>query len=316
MALAGGGGGLLLRLPANVVIAAAVWPLAGMLVALRAGGRLRAPLFAGLALALTLADLWIVGLTLYRVRPAEDVLAEGQEAAEWLAAQPGPFRVYSPSYSIPQHTGAVYGVETVDGVDPFQLAGYAAFMRTATGVDVPGYSVTIPAFPEAAAGDDMLLANREASPDLRLLGLLNVRYLAAAYPLDAEGLTPLGERGGVYLYRNEQALPRAFVEQPSGEAREARIVERTANRIEVEAEGPGLLVLSEVYDPDWRVEVDGQVAEMARVESILRGVYLEAGAHQVVFTYWPAGLEVGVVMAVVGWACVVASWVWGSRRGH
>ena len=361
-ALVGGVGGLVLHLPANVMAAAVVWPVTGMLVALRAGGRLRAALFAGLVLALALADLWVVGFTLYRVRPAGDVLAEGEAAAAYLAAQPRPFRVYSPSYSIPQHTGAVYAIEMVDGVDPFQLADYAAFMRAATGVNLPGYSVTIPSFPEAAEGEDTLLAHRDVTPDLRLLGLLNVRYLAAAYPLDgvlslvlspveglskeAEGLTGLGERGGVYLYRNEQALPRAFVvgraetvaglevaldwlaendpaeaavveggsplEGPEG-TWDARLLQLTPNRIQVEAQGPGLLVLSEVYDPDWRVWVDGQETEIYRTDGILRGVYLEAGLHQVTFVYRPAGLWVGCVATAVGLIVTAALFLIGRK---
>ncbi len=312
--LAGGVGGLALRLPANVVIAAVVWPLAGMLLLLRARGRLRAPLFAGLALALTLTDLWIVGFTLYRVRPAEEVLAEGREAAQWLAAQPGPFRVYSPSYSIPQHTGAAYGIETVDGVDPFQLADYAAFMRLATRVDIPGYSVTIPSFPVLPAGQDMLQAHRGVVPDLRLLGLLNVRYLATAYPMEVEGLAPLGVRDGVYLYRNAFAMPRAFVQErgeagEQGSTSEARVVEWTPSRVVVEAQGPGLLVLSEMYDPDWRAAVDGQEAEIVRVEGVLRGVYLEEGHHRIAFAYWPSGLTVGIAITGVGWVCVMVPWV-------
>ena len=370
-ALVGGAGGLVLRLPANVVAAAVVWPMAGMLVALAlalpprvGGGRggAKVSLFAGLVLALALADLWVVGFTLYRVRPADDVLAEGEAAAAYLATQPRPFRVYSPSYSIPQHTGAVYAIETVDGVDPFQLADYAAFMRAATGVNLPGYSVTIPSFPEAAEGEDALLAHRDVTPDLRLLGLLNVRYLAAAYPLDgvlslvlspveglskeAEGLTGLGERGGVHLYRNEQALPRAFVvgraetvegldgalvwlaENDPAEAAaveggpplegpeamwDAHILQLTPNRVQVEAQGPGLLVLSEVYDPDWRVWVDGQETEMYRTDGILRGVYLETGLHQVTFVYRPAGLGVGCVATMAGLIVTAALFLIGRK---
>lgn len=319
LALAGGIGGAMLRLPANVVIAAVMWPLMGMLLLLQVGGRLRAPLFAGLTLALALADLWTVGFTLYRVRPAEEVLAEGREAAEWLAAQSGPFRVYSPGYSIPQHTGALYGIEMADGVDPFQLADYAAFMRRATRVDIPGYSVTIPSFPALAAGADMLQAHRGVAPDLELLGLLNVRYLAAAYPMEAEGLTPLGVHDGVYLYRNESALPRAFVQGDEGAGEqgsigERRIVEWTPNRIVVEAEGPGLLVLSEVYDPDWRAAVDGQAVQVEPYR-IVRSVHLEIGTHRVVFTYWPRGLSAGIGLTAAGWTCVAALWFVGRRRG-
>jgi hypothetical protein len=292
-----------------------------------------------LALSLAFVDLCLVGSTLYRVRPADAVLAEEESAAAWLAEHPGDFRVYSPSYSIPHHTGAVHGVEMVDGVDPFQLSDYADFMRVATGVDLPGYSVTVPSFPEVAKGEDMLLAHRDVVPNLRFLGLLNVRYLAAAFPLEAEGLTSMGEQGEVYVYRNEQALPRAFVvgrveaadgldgalawlveNDPSRAAvvdgglasygpagmREVSVVEWTPNRIRAEAEGPGLLVLSEVYDPDWRAEVDGETAEVVRVNGILRGVYLAgAGQHQITFAYQPAGLWVGCALTAAGWVCMV-----------
>jgi len=318
-----------------------------MLVALRAGRRLRASLFARLILALALADLWGVGFTLYRVRPAGDVLAEGETAAAWLARQARPFRVYSPSYSIPQHTGAVYAIEAVDGMDPFQLADYAAFMRAAAGVNLPGYSIIIPPLPEVASGEDALLGLQDVLPDLRLLGLLNVRYLAAAYPLETEGLVLLRERGGVHLYRNEQALPRAFVvgraetveglegalawlseNDPAGAAAveggpplegpegmwDARILQLTPNRILVEAKGPGFLVLGEVYDPDWRVWIDGREAEMYRTDGILRGVYLEAGLYHVTFVYWPAGLGVGCGATVVGWVAAVALCLRGRRQ--
>jgi hypothetical protein len=318
-ALAGGIGAISLRLPANVVVAAVAWPLAGTLVALRAGGRLRRALFAGVVLALALADLFTVGATLYRVRPASEVLAEGEPAAAWLAVQAGRFRVYSPSYSIPQHTGAVYGLEMADGVDPFQLAKYVDFMRAATGVDVPGYGVTVPPFPEVSEGEDMLLAHRDVAPDLGLLGLLNVRYLAAAYPMEVDGLAPLGERGGVHLYRNEQAFPRAFVAPDKDgwereNVREARVARWTPNRIRVEAQGPGLLVLSEVYDPDWRVQVDGRPAQLLRVAGILRGVRMEEGPHQVTFAYWPSGLTAALVLTVAGVVCLVGLWGVAWRR--
>ncbi len=308
-ALAGVGGGLVLRLPANVVIAAGLWPLAGALVALRTGGRLRAPPFICLVLVLALLDLCLVGFTLYRVRPAEEVLTEGQAAAEWLAQQERPFRVYSPSYSIPHHTGARYGIESVDGVDPFQLADYAAFMRAAAGVDTTGYSVTVPPFAQDAEGEDVLLSLRTVRPDLERLGILNVRYVAAAYPMEMDGLTPLGEWDGVYLYQNESALPRVFVRGEGAEMREASLAEWTPNRIVIKARGPGLLVLSEVYDPDWWAWVDGQAAEVVRVDGILRGVRLEGGEHWAVFIYRPAGLAAGGVMTAVGWACVLALWI-------
>jgi hypothetical protein len=320
--VAGGVGAAVMGLSLNVVAMVVLWPLLGALIALRLGGRLPPSLCAGLILVVTVADLGLVGSTLYIVRPASEVLAEGEAAAAWLAHRPGRFRVYSPSYSIPHHTGAVYGIESADGVDPFQLADYVDFARAATGVDLPGYSVTVPAYPEVPQGEDMLEAHRDVVPDLSLLGLLNVRYLAASYPMEAEDLTPLVIRDGVHLYQNEKALPRAFVTDgvqgpwDTTEVHEANVVKWTPNRIRVEAQGPGLLVLSEVYDPDWSVQVDGAPSKLLRAGEILRAVPLADGAHQVVFAYRPAGLGFGLGATIAGWLCVcglsIVAW---RRRG-
>jgi hypothetical protein len=305
--------------PLNIAAAVVIWSLAGMLVTLYAGGRLRWASFAGLVMVLAFADLFSVGLTLYRVRPAAEVLGEGAAVAAWLAEQPKFFRTYSPTYSIPHHTGAVYGIESVDGVDPFQLRDYVNFMRRATGVDIPGYSVTVPSFPEVAEGEDMLLANCDVMPDLRLLGLLNVRYLTSACPISGRGLVPLGVQTGVYLYRNEYVLPRAFVVDDKDvlvnpAVREARIVEWTPNYIQIEAEGPGLLVLSEVYDPDWRVYVNGRPTKIVLVEGILRGVYLDEVQCQVDWNYVPAGLWAGVLATAIGMMAVLILWGLEGRR--
>jgi hypothetical protein len=312
-ALAGLGGSLALGLPLNVTVAMTLWPLLGATLALGAGGHIRPRAFATGLLGLALLDFWVVGLTLYRVRPAEAVLSEGAEAARWLAQQPGRFRVYSPSYSIPHHTGALYGIESVDGVDPFQLVDYADFMAEATGIDLPGYSVTIPPFPAVAEGEEMLLAHRGKVPDLELLGRLNVRYVAAAYPLEDEALTPRGNHGGVYVYENERALPRAFVVQEPltlTDYEEAEIRYWSPNRIEVEAEGPGTLVLSEIYDPDWRGQVDGRLAEVECTGRVLRCTYLGPGPRQLLYVYRPSGLIAGIAIEMAGWVCALSLWIW------
>jgi hypothetical protein len=55
--------------------------------------------------------------------------------------------------------------------------------------------------------------------------------------------------------------------------------------IKTKSESPSILVLSEVYYPDWKVEVDGRPAELLRANFILRGVALESGEHEVIFRY-------------------------------
>jgi hypothetical protein len=274
----------------------ATWALA-VLASSTAAALLLAPRLAkrpgGFALALLVlvaADLGVVFQAWTGMRAPADAFAWGAEPAAFLAQEPGQFRVYSPSYSLPQHTAEQDGLALADGVDPFQLAGYADLLAEAGGYDPAGYGVTLP--PRLDDGG--------ARPNAALLGLLNVGYVAADRPIEAEGLRLQGQWGGIYLYQNELVLPRAFVvaQAPAQgnvnlalpiDATPAQITVYTPNRIVVEAdlEDPGLLVLSEVWYPGWQARADGTKVTIHPVDGVLRGVCLAAGRHTVEFRYAP-----------------------------
>ena len=114
-----------------------------------------------------------------------------------------------------------------------------------------GYSVTIPPFP---AGSDVRTALSDTTPDARLLGRLNVRYVVAEFPIRAEGLVEQAHFGSTFVYENQFVLPRAYV----GEGMAARIVINTPDRVVVEADGPGTLTLIQIHYPGWRATVDGR----------------------------------------------------------
>ena len=67
--------------------------------------------------------------------------------------------------------------------------------------------------------------------------------------------------------------------------------------IETQLEKPGLLILTDVFYPGWRVYVDGKEEEILRVDGLLRGVYLKEGKHEVVFFYRPWSFIWGCVGA-------------------
>ncbi|MCP4727692.1 MAG: YfhO family protein [bacterium] len=50
---------------------------------------------------------------------------------------------------------------------------------------------------------------------------------------------------------------------------------------------PGFFVLSDNYHPNWEVTVDGEVKELYRANYLWKGVFLEAGEHDVVFQFRP-----------------------------
>ena len=58
--------------------------------------------------------------------------------------------------------------------------------------------------------------------------------------------------------------------------------------VEVNATAPGVLLVTDRYDPDWRVTVDGRPAPLLRCNYLMRGVQVSAGAHRVEFAYHPS----------------------------
>jgi hypothetical protein len=69
--------------------------------------------------------------------------------------------------------------------------------------------------------------------------------------------------------------------------------------IQVHANAPGLLVVSEQYYPGWQAYVDGESTPIYAVNSTLRGVFLEAGDHMVEFKYRPLSFIIGEIMSAV-----------------
>jgi hypothetical protein len=254
-------------------------------------------------MALAAIEWGVVDRHSFFSRPSAEVLSESEVVASFLASQPGEYRVFSPSYSLPQHSALRYRLEQADGVDPLQLATYAAFMEQANGMPPQGYSVTLPPFKTGTPARD----NAAYSPNPDLLGLLNVQYVVAEYDLPLEGLKLRRQYGETRVYENQRALPRAWIQPPGtslGEAfYPAERVYWSPNQIEVSARGPGTLVLSELIYPGWKVRVDGEASKMVVTKGILRGVALEPGVHQVVFTFRPLSLFLGLLLFVTG--CVL-----------
>jgi hypothetical protein len=54
---------------------------------------------------------------------------------------------------------------------------------------------------------------------------------------------------------------------------------------DAKADTASVLLLNDKFDPNWRVTVDGQPAELLRCNFIMRGVYLTPGAHTVEFQF-------------------------------
>jgi hypothetical protein len=307
------------QLAFNLAWGAAAVVLAAIWVGLGVNRRLNQSAWLIFLFVFTMLDLGVFDRQAFAPRSAQAVQAEGLLAARFLEEQPGVFRVYSPSYSLPQQTAVRAGLELADGVDPLQLSAYVAFMGPASGVPENGYSVTLPPY----ANGDPAVDNAAFHPDPQRLGLLNVRYLASAFNLDDPYLKLMESLGGTRIYENRMAYPRAWVQAGSertisaspADAQPASILSQTPNRIQIQmpdlaSSGEYILVTSEIAYPGWRVWVDGKPAQILTVDGLLRGVRIQGGAHQIVFSFLPFSLIAGLALWVCG---MILLWTLAAR---
>ncbi len=269
-----------------------------------------------LALALTagviLLDLWHISQPLVTVS-AIDVTPPWKTVAEVVPGSPD-FRVMTVPNQIIWQAGAAYTRHlNASGYDPLVGDAYQRLL------DASQYNPT--------------------SPIARLLGVRYVitdkPYEWSKLP-GIERLNLLAQKDGWTIYEVRDPMSRVFiaakiaviaddesarqqlasgevdpsttaiVDHPvtcpsSADTAPARITSYLPNTVQIEATGPGLLVLSDAYDPNWTAAIDGAPADLLRVDTALRGVCLPEGAHHVRFEYRPALFFAGVAISAVGW---------------
>ncbi|MCK6516105.1 hypothetical protein L6R46_13750 [Myxococcota bacterium] len=210
--------------------------------------------------------------------------------------------------------GLFWGTHDVIALSPLRLPGHEALLGAA-GLDV------------GLDHGPMKARQLEAGlPIAELLGVQNLLTThTLSHPrLIERGAVELAE-GTVRVVEATGALPRAFVApcvswakdedaalatllavDPAqvavllgqGEARceeaasprggGATITRYTPDEVELRAQGPGVLVLTDAHYPGWEAALDGVPTTIHRADLSLRGVVLPPGAHTLTFRYRPA----------------------------
>lgn len=119
--------------------------------------------------------------------------------------------------------------------------------------------------------------------------------------------------------RFKEALKDATTLQKDSTA-SIRLTEYRPNRVVYETDNAqdGVAVFSEIYYPDgWQVTIDGQPAELARANYVLRILYVPAGKHTIEMRFDPQSLHVtegiaygAFILLLIG----VIAVVWMERR--
>ena len=298
--------------------------------------RVRSAIAAALAVAAiaTTADTYFYARRFIAPRPASGRFAQQLP----VPVTPGGRMLSICEHRIHALELVALGTPTVDGYNPYFIAGMARFASLVRGEHPKPLYISFPRIGES-----------ETLPDLSLLNLMNVTEILACAPASGEGQqnstegrpegrplrlgeTPLGviaEAGGVVAYRNPQAAGRVVPlgddgprcpaetsgESGNGTAFAAGVYrgDRFDGRVRVNVVMPrgGPLLLSEPYYPARRAAVDGVDVPITPAFDALSAICVGAGAHTVELRYDASRIELGAALTLL----TAIVWIAAMRRG-
>jgi Bacterial membrane protein YfhO len=94
---------------------------------------------------------------------------------------------------------------------------------------------------------------------------------------------------------------------PAADQAQVLKLEPDAMTVETTSDAPGLLVLSEIYDPGWHAYVDGRRVDVLPTDYVLRGVPVPAGTLTVEVRYEPRSLRIGLAITGIATLALLAT---------
>ncbi len=90
---------------------------------------------------------------------------------------------------------------------------------------------------------------------------------------------------------------------PAGSTGDARIDGYTPDRVVVNVDAPArsVLVLNDMYYPNWTARIDGEESTIYRVNGTFRGVIVPEGTSTVVFRYYDSAFHTGLMISAATW---------------
>lgn len=200
----------------------------------------------------------------------------------------------------------------VDGVRIEVLPGAGVLTLSRMGVrDSTTNRVTAVSLASAFVSDMGVFRELVAIPGVRLYelpmspGRARVASRLASFTGDGAALNALRAPRAAALAPAQEAVAvaydlRGFVAPQDARAGAAVVARAEGARLDVRADGPGVLVVAEGWDPGWSAAVDESPAPVLRVNHSQLGVPLPPGTHRVTLRYRPRGFLAGLALAAAG----------------
>jgi len=216
--------------------------------------------------------------------------------------------------------GSMAGLAHIGGYDPAQLKRYTEYINTwsgrkadeelvisepirphplmkAAGISHVMVKHGMPAYPDG----QKILSNKEG--DIYKLkdsmGRVFMSHNVEVIPDLEKRLTRLGSKE--FDPRKAMVVESDIKLEPVAGKERAGVAEYSSDSIKIMAEASSrcLLVLNDAHYPLWEATVDGKPAEIHPVNHLFRGVVIEKGKHEVVFTYNKKPFLLGLIISLL-----------------
>jgi hypothetical protein len=189
---------------------------------------------------------------------------------------------------------------------------------------------------------------------LKIISLFNIKYVLSPWSIKSDQLEAMPRVGQVFMYRNPAVLPRAFVADryrlaenqdaakaillsedfdPSHEVilngrpsvvagsgpleAKATIESYKATEVvlRVSSNADAFLVLSDMYYPGWKAEIDGVEVPILQANICQRAVQIAKGNHAVRFVFDSSSVKAGFCISIAALLAVGGLLVAARRNG-
>ena len=301
--------------------------------------KLQAKPFVGCVIALCLIDMWSVDkryLNDGMFQPKDDVdqpIAK-TVADDQIMKDKGPdYRVLNMTTNTFNENNTSYYHKSIGGYHAAKLRRYQELIDHYIAPEMQNMNKVLAPGNLSQRSDNMIQVTDKANA-MPALNMLNMKYLIVGQqgqePVPVENKSAMGnawfvnkvdfvdnaneeiDKIGKIDLHHEAVADKKFQSALGNSATndstaKATLTDYAPNNLkyDVSSKNGGVIVFSEIYYPEWTATVDGQPAEVGRVNYVLRAINVKPGNHKVVLDFHPKSITTTETVSYIASALLI-----------
>ncbi len=246
-------------------------------------------------------------------------LADTKQVADFLRREPQPVRVWTNMEDVPFNFGDWFGIDTLSGYTPsmpFDFYRIEAYTRPGREIYSAAYAIgRKPMFPDQTEvfrdsnglavyrNPEVMARVRTVHDAVRVTDSDDARHHLQNPAFDLRTRT--------FGYT---ATP--LMEQCNGDTvgNLVRRINETSTTVTMKCRG--MVIISENDAPGWTAQVDGRKTPVYDAYTVLRGVVVDAGTHNIRMLYRPLSVSAGATATLLAFLAAFGLWLTPWERGE